>query len=172
MYSQLFHFDLSNIHSGESLLSTNRQLETTYPSLKGHTLTITQPSNANAKFKINIQSESVVATKLEGLNVQTGAKTGKSILFYSHLCHLPLHEKLFMKTKHAFHCSFPPALYRCHICGKIVGFLSKLQSHLSLHYDRSNPVQMFACYICDEKFKYRQVSCGLMTFFVEYCWLY
>ena len=54
--------------------------------------------------------------------------------------------------------SYPnPALYRCHICGKIVGFLSKLQSHMSLHYDRSNPVQMFACYICDEKFKYRQV---------------
>ena len=62
--------------TGESLLTSNRQLETNYPSLRGHTLTITQPSNANAKFKINIQSESVVATKLEGLNVQTGAKTG------------------------------------------------------------------------------------------------
>ena len=80
--------------SGESLLSTNRQLETSYPSLKGHTLTITQPSNANAKFKINIQSESVVATKLEGLNVQTGAKTGKLGVHYSSANHSYLHDCL------------------------------------------------------------------------------
>ena len=45
------------------------------------------------------------------------------------------------------------SLYKCHMCGKVFNFLSKLQCHLSLHFERH--MTLYQCTYCDAHFKFK-----------------
>ncbi len=45
------------------------------------------------------------------------------------------------------------SLYKCHLCGKVFNFLSKLQCHLSLHFEHH--ITLYQCSLCDANFKFK-----------------
>ena len=45
------------------------------------------------------------------------------------------------------------SLFKCHMCGKIFNYLSKLQCHLSLHFERS--LNVYICNLCDNAFQFK-----------------
>lgn len=45
------------------------------------------------------------------------------------------------------------ALYKCHLCGKMFSFLSKLQCHLSVHFEKY--MVAYQCSVCSASFKFK-----------------
>ena len=45
------------------------------------------------------------------------------------------------------------SLFKCHMCGKIFNFLSRLQCHLSLHFETT--LNVFVCTYCDAHFQFK-----------------
>lgn len=72
------------------------------------------------KNRISIKNETVIATRIDGVNLSSGMKT---------------------------------SLYKCYLCGKIFNYLSKLQCHLSLHYERH--LVTYQCSVCGTNFKFK-----------------
>ena len=72
------------------------------------------------KQRISVKNETVLATRLDGVNVTSGVST---------------------------------SLYRCHMCGKMFNYLSKLQCHLSIHFERH--ISFYTCRMCNSNFKFQ-----------------
>jgi stress-induced morphogen len=72
------------------------------------------------KHQITIKNETVLVTRMDGVNINSGAKV---------------------------------SLYKCHQCGKVFNFLSNLQCHLSLHFERH--ITLYQCSLCGSNFKFR-----------------
>ena len=45
------------------------------------------------------------------------------------------------------------SLYKCHMCGRIFNYMSKLQCHLSLHFERQ--MTLYQCWYCDSNFIFK-----------------
>ena len=45
------------------------------------------------------------------------------------------------------------SLYRCHMCGKMFNYLSKLQCHLSVHFERH--LSFYSCPLCGVSFRFQ-----------------
>ena len=72
------------------------------------------------KERISIKNETILVTKLNGVNIKTGGKV---------------------------------SLYKCYMCNKMYNKMSKLQCHMSMHFERS--LSMYSCDLCGATFKFR-----------------
>ena len=72
------------------------------------------------KERISIKNETILVTKLNGVNIKTGGKV---------------------------------SLYKCYMCNKMYNKMSKLQCHMSMHFERS--LFMYSCDLCGATFKFR-----------------
>lgn len=45
------------------------------------------------------------------------------------------------------------SLYKCYLCGKVFNYLSKLQCHLSLHFERE--IVQYKCHMCNASFQFK-----------------
>ena len=72
------------------------------------------------KQSISIKNETVLATRLDGVNRHTGDKV---------------------------------SMYKCHMCGRVFNFLSRLQCHLSMHFDRH--LTVYQCALCKANFRFK-----------------
>ena len=74
----------------------------------------------NLRQRISIKSETVIVSRLDAINRQTG---------------------------------MPVSLYKCHICSKMFNLLSKMKSHLSVHFEQH--MTIYQCPACDQHFKFK-----------------
>ncbi|XP_021342010.1 zinc finger protein 236-like isoform X2 [Mizuhopecten yessoensis] len=72
------------------------------------------------KSRISIRNETVLITRLDGVNLATGKET---------------------------------SLYKCYLCGKVFNFLSKVQCHLSMHFEKD--IVIFQCQLCKASFWFK-----------------
>ena len=72
------------------------------------------------KSKISIQNETILVTRLDGLDMLNGQST---------------------------------SIYKCYLCGKMFHQLSKLQCHLSLHFEKH--LVTYECCFCEDVFQFK-----------------
>ena len=72
------------------------------------------------KQRISIKDETILVTKLNGVNIKTGGRV---------------------------------SLYKCYMCNKMYNKMSKLQCHMSMHFERS--LSVYTCDLCGATFKFR-----------------
>ncbi|XP_060068821.1 zinc finger protein 236-like [Ylistrum balloti] len=72
------------------------------------------------KNRISIRNETVLVTRLDGVNMTTGKE----------IC-----------------------LYKCYLCGKVFNYLSKVQCHLSMHFEKD--IVIFQCQLCKASFWFK-----------------
>ncbi|XP_069119960.1 zinc finger protein 236-like isoform X2 [Argopecten irradians] len=72
------------------------------------------------KNRISIRNETVLITRLDGVNLTTGKDM---------------------------------SLYKCYLCGKVFNYLSKVQCHLSMHFEKD--IVIFQCQLCKASFWFK-----------------
>lgn len=72
------------------------------------------------KNRISIRNETVLVTRLDGVNLATGKDM---------------------------------SLYKCYMCGKVFNYLSKIQCHLSMHFEKD--IVIFQCQLCKASFMFK-----------------
>ena len=83
--------------------------------------TVEYPSHfPGLKHRISIKNETVLVTRLDGVDVTSGGKQ---------------------------------SLFKCHMCGRIFNFLSRLQCHLSMHFERH--LTVYTCWCCEASFSFK-----------------
>ena len=110
----------------QSLLSSNQEKLPSQSSFEEgeidiNTHIVEYPSQfPGLKDRISIKNETVLVTKLNGVNIKTGGRV---------------------------------SLYKCYMCNKMYNKMSKLQCHMSMHFERN--LSVYTCELCGATFKFR-----------------
>ncbi|KAL3836434.1 hypothetical protein ACJMK2_021867 [Sinanodonta woodiana] len=112
-------FPISHKESGPNdfAMQDKEQFSSLRLETEGHVIAGEQPFKKN---RISIQNETVLVTRLDGVDLNTGNEM---------------------------------SVYKCYLCGQMFHYLSRMQCHLSVHFERN--LSFYECCFCEETFEFK-----------------